>query len=133
MADLESALVARLLADAPLAALVGTRIHWNFVPQGKALPYIRLQVISDPRPQTLKDYDAARLTRVQVDCMADKSATATAMGMAVIAAVAGPDTVSGVIFGRAKAEGPRGGGEDVPGTGFVHRASLDLLVEHRLA
>ena len=129
MADMQAALTARLLAAVAVTAIAGTRIHWTKVPQGTALPYARMQTISDLRPQHLTGYDGARQTRVQVDCFAKKYAEARAMAEAVIAAMALPATVSGVRFGRTRAEGPRDLGEDTP-DGFIHRMSVDLLIEH---
>lgn len=130
MADFATALRARLLADAEVSGTT-TRVHWGIVPQGAALPYIRLQTISDPRPQHLGGYDGARSTRVQADCFAASYGAARGLAEDVIAAVAVPATVGGVQFGRVKAEGPRDLGEDTA-SGFVFRASVDLLVEHHL-
>ena len=132
MSSLKSALPARLLADGGVAALVGDRVHWTKVPQSSGRPHVRLQVISDPRPEHLKDYHAARVTRVQADVMADRSTEVEAITEAIIAALAQPASVGGVKFGRTKAEGPRDLGEESP-DGFIHRASMDLLVEHSLA
>lgn len=133
MADFAQALKARLAAYAPLTALTGaSKIHWVKVPQATALPYIRLQVVSDPRPEHLQGYDDARVTRVQADCMAASWGLARDMAEKIIAAVATPGTTSGVHFGRIKAEGPQDLGEDTA-AGYVFRASLDLLVEHKLA
>jgi hypothetical protein len=132
MADFATALRARLVADAPVAA-VTTKIHWGIVPQGTTLPYIRLNTISDPRPEHLGGYDGARVTRVQADCFATTYGAARGLAEKVIAAVATPATSGGVQFGRIKAEGPRDLGEDVPGLGYINRASVDLLVEHVMA
>lgn len=136
MADLQSALFTRLAADTPVAAVVVAgsvkRIYWGIVPQGAAMPYIRLNTISDPRPQHLQGYDAARSTRIQVDCFASSYGAARGLAEKVVTALAVPTTVGGVKFGRGKAEGPRDLGEDVAGT-YIHRASMDLLVEHSLA
>ena len=132
MADFATALRARLIADADVTAVVGTKVYWGVVPQATALPYIRLQTISDPRDEHLKGYDGARVTRVQADCFAASYGTARGLAEDVIIAVALPETSGGVQFGRVKAEGPRDLGEDTA-NGYVHRASLDLLVEHRLA
>lgn len=134
MADFAEALKVRLAAVAPLTTLTGVgKIHWGKVPQGTVLPYIRLSVASDPRPENLEGYDDARVSRVQADCFADKWGTARAMAKAIVAATDAPATVSGVSFGRIKAEGPVDRGEDISGGGYVHNASLDLLVEHSLA
>ena len=132
MPDLQSALRARLIADAAITAAIGTRAFWVLVPQDAPLPYLRMQTVSDPRPQHLGGYNGARETRVQVDCFAKDYATARALAENIIAAVAEPATVAGVKFGRIKAEGPRDLGEDTS-TGFIHRLSMDLLIWHSLA
>lgn len=134
MADFAISLKARLAAYAPLTTITGAgKIHWTKVPQTTALPYIRLQTISDPRPAHLQGYQSARVSRVQADCFADSWGKAREAAQAIITALAAPADVSGIHFGFTKAEGPRDLGEDVPGGTFIHRASLDLLVEHRLA
>jgi len=132
MADMPTALRTRLTSDTAVAAVVGTKIYWGIVPQGTTLPYIRLQTISDPRPEHLQGYETARVTRVQCDCFAAKFLDVHSLADKVIAAVGTPGVTGGIHFGRVKAEGPRDLGEDTA-NGFVHRASLDLLVEHKLA
>lgn len=129
MADLTQALVARLLAAPAVAAIAGAKVHWSKVPQGTALPYVRLQVVSDPRTQHLKGYDAGRQTRVQADCFAAGYGQARTLALALIEAMALPAEIAGVRFGRTRAEGPRDLGEDAP-AGFIHRMSVDLLIEH---
>lgn len=125
--DFRGALRARLIA----AGVTGGKVFWNIVPQGTTLPYTRLQVVSDPRPEHLKGYDAMRQSRVQADHFAATYAAALAGAEATIAALAEPESGNGIRFGRTKAEGPRDLGEDIEGIGFVHRASVDLLVAHR--
>lgn len=132
MPDFATALRTRLVADTEVNAATGTRVYWGIVPQAAVKPYIRLQTISDTRPEHLRGYQEARVTRVQADCFAATYGSARALAEEVIAAVATPSTVAGVKFGRVKAEGPRDLGEDTA-QGYVHRASVDLLVEHALA
>lgn len=132
MADLQTALRARLIAAAGVAAIT-SKIAWGSLPQGTALPYVRLNTVSDLRPEHLRGYDAARQVRVQADCYGATPAVARALAEAIVAAVALPATVNGVRFGRIKAEGPQDRGEDVPGIGRVENAHLDLIIEHRPA
>jgi hypothetical protein len=132
MADLQTALVTRLKADSAVAAATGGRLFWNIVPQGTALPYVRMQTITDLRPQHLTGYDASRQTRVQVDAFAATYAAARDIAEKIIAEMAAPATAGGVTFGRGKAEGPRDLGEETT-AGFVHRLQLDLIIEHALA
>lgn len=123
----------KALRDRIVSAVGHSRVYWMIVPQGTTKPYIRLQTVSDPRPQHLGGYDAARTARVQVDVFADSYGAARSGAESLIIALADPATVAGIKFGRVKAEGPRDLGEDVKGGGYVHRSSLDLLVEHSLA
>lgn len=124
MPDLQTALRSRIVA-----AVGHSRVHWTIAPQNAAKPYIRMQTVSDLRPQHMNGYDAARVTRVQVDVFGATYAETRSVAEAIITATEQPAMVGGITFGRTKAEGPRDLGEDTE-TGFIHRASLDLLVEH---
>lgn len=128
MPDLQTALRSRIVTAAG-----HSRVYWTLAPQGAVRPYVRMQTVSDPRPEHLKGYDGSRVTRVQVDVFADSYGAARDLAESIIAAVAQPATVGGINFGRTKAEGPRDLGEDVEGVGYVHRLSMDLLTEHSLA
>lgn len=128
MSQMQQALKARLIADAE----VGSAIHWNAVPQATPLPYIRLQTISEGSERTMEGYQPTQRTRVQVDCFAASWGQARENANKIKTLMAGPDTVSGVRFGKCGATGPEDLGEDVPGGKFIHRARLDLLVEFSL-
>lgn len=128
MPDLQTALISRISS-----ALGHARVYWGVVPQGKARPYVRMNVVSDPRPEHLTGYQRTRITRVQVDVFGPSYEESRSVSEAIIAAVANPATVEGIKFGRTKAKGPRDLGEDVTGVGYVHRLSTDLLTEHSLA
>lgn len=131
MADFWGALRTRILAAPTVSAIVATRVYWNMAPQGAVRPYVVLTTISDPRPGHLQGYDGSRVTRVQCDCFGAKHIEATGLAEAILAACAGnPGVTGGVRFGRIKAEGPRDLSQDIEGIGTIHRASLDLLVEH---
>lgn len=132
MANLQTALLARLKAATGVSAITN-RIAWGSLPQGAALPYVRLNTISDPRPEHLRGYHGARQVRVQADCYASTPAAARALAEAIVAATAAPATVTGIKFGRTKAEGPQDLGEDVPGVGRIENAQIDLIIEHRPA
>lgn len=133
MADFATALRARLIADAAVSAVVSTRIYWGVVPQGADLPYIRLHVISDPRPEHLKGYESARRTRVQASCFAASFGAAKQLGAMIVKATEAPWSTADGRFGRVKAEGPREGkGADTP-AGFTHHQIVDLIVSHTFA
>lgn len=133
----QAALRRRLLADGPVAALVGDRIFWTKRPQGSTLPALVLSKISDPRPQTLKGFQSNRSALVQFDSWSDGGkdgeeqtrAEAEALTEAVVAALAGPFQQDGVQFGRTIFDPARDLGEATD-TGFVHRDSFDATVWH---
>jgi hypothetical protein len=129
VADFASAFVQRLLADSGVAAAVGDRIFWLNVPQNTAFPYVRLQVISDPRTGHLQGADDARISLVQADCMASSYGAQRAASDEIIRAASLPATVAGVRFGRTLASGPTDEGEDTA-RGFVFRGRIELMVEH---
>lgn len=134
MADVGTGIFAWLTNAEAVTADLGSRLYpGRKVPQNVQRPYGCYQVISDPRPQHLKGYDSTRVARVQIDIFADRYADAKRVAETIIAEVATPGTHGGVKFGRVKAEGPRDLGEDADTeSGFVHRASIDLLAEHKI-
>lgn len=130
MADFKSALQARALADAGVMAIAGDRVTWAQRRRGEPLPALVLTIVSDPRPQHLKGFEAVRPTRVQADCMAEDAATASDLAEAFIIATAGPAEEDEVRFQRSQVEAVRDLSEETD-TGFVHRQSVELLVWHR--
>ena len=125
---MQQVLKARLAAE----PAIGARLHWNRVPQGTDLPYVRLQTVSAPNERILTGYRGAQRERVQVDCFAKSWGEARAIARAIKNAMAEPATLDGVRFGKCGANGPRDGGEDTTAQGYIHRASLDLFVEYAL-
>jgi hypothetical protein len=125
-------MISRLIAYGPLNALVGSKIHWVKIPQDTTGNYVRLQTISDPRDSHLQGFQGSRVTRVQVDCFSPSFTTSRAIAEAIIGAMSLPATVDGITFGRTNVDIVRDLGEDTP-TGYVHRTSVDLLVEHKAA
>lgn len=129
MADLETALRARLKAASAFVAAGSNRVEWDEQPQGAVLPHTTLTTVSDIRPENLKDYDATRPTRVQADCRATTPKAAKLMARALIAALVPTGLIEGHVFLRAKAEGPRSLNETVNGA-TVYRQSVDLIIWH---
>lgn len=130
--DWQAALRARLIAAAPVTALVGTRVYWVDRPQTSALPSITLQTISDDRPQHMKGFTGLNPARVQVDCWSSSHAQANDMAEKVITALAPANTANGIKFERAFVDGKRDLGERIE-TQFIHRASIDFIVHHAAA
>jgi hypothetical protein len=133
------ALIARLEADAAVNGTVEGRIYWLERPAGRNgdLPALVLQIVSEDRPQHLKDFEDMREARVQVSCLADRYSVSRILAEAVVLCLvpvaevvdpAGDD----ILFWRASIEGPRDLGNQEE-TRFVHRAVVDLLVRYGTA
>lgn len=130
--DWQGALRARLIAAAPVTALVGQRVTWVDRPQGAALPAITLQTITEDRPQTMAGFDGLDRSMVQVDCWAEEHIESTQLADAVVDALVPENTGNGVHFARAFIDSIRDLGERTE-TQFIHRASLDLIFHHATA
>lgn len=120
---------ARLRSDADLTAIDGARVHWNVVPKGSGYPHTRMQVISGPRPRTMKGFQGSRLTRVRVEVMTPDLTAAEAILERIVQIAGSPGEQDGVRFGGSEARELPDGGEDLP-DGFINRLSVDLLIQH---
>lgn len=126
---METALRSRLLADGPVAALVGERVDWTVRPQGAPLPAIVLTLISDERAQDYKGFIGVWRTRVQIDAYGADRAEVVAVREAAIAAITPAGTFFGTKFLRAFIDTVRDLSADI-GTDFIHRDSFDAFVWH---
>jgi hypothetical protein len=127
--SMETALRARLKADAGVSALVGSRIDWSVRPQGSSTPCVVLTTIADDRDQHFQGFATYRPTRLQIDCYAATKAVAVSLREAVIAAVVPEATQSGVTFLRAFINTVLDRGDQTE-TGFIHRELIDLTCWH---
>jgi hypothetical protein len=120
---MQTELRARLLADATIAGLVGTRIDWGLRPQGKALPAISLTLIPTPRDYHMGGAQQTQFYRVQVDCWASNYKDAHTLRDAVIAEL---EPASASFFGsfvERSADMP-----ELTGMGEIHRAMLEFKI-----
>lgn len=93
---IETALRTVLLADATVAALVGTRVYTGVMPQRPTFPLVTLKKIDKLSNLTLDDAVGPNTLRLQVDCWAqDGTGTAGADNVRALAdAVNGSDDQS---------------------------------------
>lgn len=104
MSVIEEAMVTRLLADATVAAAVGTRIYPVAAPQGATMPHIVYQRISGPRVHSHDGSDLAH-PRFQFACNAATYAAAKALANAVREELDGTHvTQSGVRIDRIQVQ-----------------------------
>ena len=130
---MEAALIAHLLAQAGITALVGNRINWLRRPQGEALPAMALQLVSGVPDYLLDGSYSLTESRVQMDAWAKSFLQAKQIARAVEAALSGQRfTQSGVRFAGVFIASERDDTfDETPDTYF--RTSLDLMVHHASA
>ncbi len=129
--NMEAALRARLLAAAPVIALVGQRVTWVERPQGAALPAITLQNVTDERAQNFSGFDGLQPGYVQVDVWALTYASAKALKEAVIAALVPAGSQGDTRFTRGFVSA-----QDLSertDTQFIYRHSIDLTFHYATA
>lgn len=96
MPEIEEALTARLLAHTGLAALVGTKVYWDEVPQGTEPPFVVAINISDIKIQTLTGHLRIEAPTFQFTAYATTKKAAKAIGTQLKAAL---QDCSGVLSG----------------------------------
>jgi len=127
---MEEDLVAQLLADAGLSALVGDRITWNLRDQAGALPAVVLHLIDATRQRFLggrrSGFEGAYL---QADCWGSTFAEAKDVSRAFRAAL---DNLTGAFRGSAEEHERDDAFLDPAPVGHrpaeLHRTSLDVRV-----
>ena len=129
----EVALIQRLLAHAPLTALVGTRIRAVRAEEKDAYPFVVVQTVADPRPRTMEAPQGFRESMVQIDCCttgASAGLQAITIRDAVLAALEPDGTFFGVRFETARIANVRPSGEQLDGGEFIRRESVDCMIWH---
>ena len=87
--SLKDAMIAELRADTGVAALVDERVFKKVAPQGKPLPYITVQRISNSHVHHLTAASGLADARVQVSCWDTSDSGAEALAEAVREALDG--------------------------------------------
>lgn len=128
---MEEALMELMLADTDLTALVGTRIHWDALPERvSGRPYIALTVITAPDAYHHEGVANWQQWEIQFDIWGDTASDTILAERAVRNLLSGyRGAVSGIEFqgifiDRARGDGIAGTGGD----GQLHRRSLDLNI-----
>src|SRR5688572_25616453 len=122
---MQTALRSRLLADATVAGLVGTRVDWGLRPQAKSLPAITLDLPGSPRGYHMGGAQNTQIARVQIDYWATTPKQAKDGADAVIAALeprSGSFEPSFVLMDRSTSE--------KVDDGVVYRRQLDMQITY---
>ena len=122
---MQAALRSRLLDDATVSGLVGTRVDWGLRPQAKSLPAINLTLVPTPRDYHMGGAQATQQFRVQCDCWAATYKGADDLRNAVIAALEPADLPFLASFVDRSMDLP-----ERTETGEIHRALLEFKVTH---
>jgi hypothetical protein len=128
---MEEALVTLLTAYAPLTALTSTRVYWMRAPQGVAMPYATLQVISRIPDVTHSGPRGLADARVQVDCYGLTYASAKSVARAVEARLSGYKGTSGVVFDGVFKDSEQDLFESDATTDKLFRVSMDFIIWHK--
>ena len=125
---MEEALIAILLANAGVAALVGARVYPGVRPQGASLPAVIFNRISGQPGYTMDGPDGSSESRVQVDAYAGSYGATKALARAARLALSGLSGVHhGVTFQGVFMEGARDGFEG-ESPERIFRVSMDFTV-----
>lgn len=137
MPSAEAALFSILTTGSPnaVAALVGTRVYPDLLPQGVTYPAIRVQRISTARSQyrTLDGVAGYASPRMQIDCYALSRSGAVALAQAVYNMLEGYHaTVGGLRIDAISTEDEGASVEtDIgPNGAAVYGQRLDAIVHH---
>ncbi len=131
---MQADLVALMLSDGALAALVAGRIHWDRQPATvSGRPYINLTLVSDVRLYHFRGVAQLRQPRVQVDIWAESAASRHAVASASEALLSGYRGITGQtdfrgIFQAAVREST---GDTAAGERALFRHSADYIVNWR--
>jgi hypothetical protein len=134
---MEEALIAYLLANSGVRALVGTppasqRMHWTQAPQGVAKPYATLTKVTGLRDTTLDGPSGFQEARVQIDCYGLTFASAKGLARAVEAVLSGLTvTTGGIEFQGCFLDAERDGYEADAAPDKLFRTSLDFIIFHK--
>lgn len=79
MADIGASIRSLILADATIAAQVGTRVHSDQIPQGATLPAISYRVVDTVPQEHLTGVADIFNARIEIDCQAQTRGTANTL------------------------------------------------------
>ncbi len=129
---MEQALVALMLADAGITALVSTRIQWVFGPQASTSPYIVMSRVSGVRDYSYQGPTTFIESRVQIDCWGLTYASTKEVARACETKLSGYRGIQGTTdFKGMFLENERDGFEDDQTPTRHFRVSLDFMILHK--
>lgn len=128
--SIETGVVAHLIADGPVNALIAGRVHPWKVPQAKALPgpTITYEMVGDTPHRALSGPLDRTRPRFRFHCWADTSLVAADLAAKVLTALDGfKGTMDDVPVSSVKFETQNDNFDDVPET---YRRILDFVIAH---
>ncbi|NBS67650.1 DUF3168 domain-containing protein [bacterium] len=127
------AMRARLIGDATLTGLIGTRIYPGKAPQDPTLPYVVYHRISTTRTPTLNGPTLVPETRIQLDIIATSQASAELVATAIRNRIDGyTGTSASVSVLSSVVEDEMDMDETIEGSDSIYyRVVMDVLIQHR--
>lgn len=86
---IETNLVALLLADEGVSALISDRLRAVYLPETREYPTVTYQVVSGSSARTHQPVDVIRTKRVQIDCWSDRYSEAKSVEQAILTVLDG--------------------------------------------
>jgi hypothetical protein len=128
---MRAALRAKLLAHAPLAALVSV-VAWDERPQQQKLPALVLTLVSPGRDYDHEGHDGLDEMRVQIDVWGAEPMAVAAIAAAIPAAIEPEAVHAGWVIGPAFLEADAGDRDELGGKP-VFRRRQDWMIFARVA
>ena len=125
---MEETLIAFLLADSGIAAIIGKEATWAERKQGGAFPALVLHRISGNRDYNMQGPSGLVQSRIQADCWALKYADAIKLSRAVRLALSGYQ--AGNIQGAFIDSERQSVEQETNGAQRYFRVSLDFMIWH---
>ena len=127
------AMRARLVSDATITGLVGTRVYPGKAPQDVTLPYVVYSRVSTTRTPTLNGPTNVPETRIQLDVIANSQASAEQVATALRNRLDGFTGVSAsVTVLSSVVEDEQDLSEAIDGSdSLYYRVVMDVLIQHR--
>jgi hypothetical protein len=128
---MEELLVAMILADAGVSALVSDRVRWVQAQQGEVKPFVILTRISGSDDPTYREASSLMESRVQVDAYALTYAGAKALARALKSALNTKGSGLAGTIDRIFYDSERDLFDDDQSPDKVYRVSTDYRILHR--
>lgn len=133
MAEILRAVRDRMLGASAVSTLVGSRVHWQHLPQAETFPAVVIREISNEEVAHLRGTSGTSTTRVQIDCYSLDYTVAYAVREAIRQRLRPWRGTQGSVFVNEVIQGSRNSFYLEPRDGTElgrHVCTIDFLITH---